>query len=158
MTSMGKRLRRPGSPWRLLAHHYVGKQPDGTMYDVSHHVSNTPRRISDGEHSRSHILEDTEFDELVVGSWIHIEQMTTTGWWMNVGGVTINVSADRDGRPHKVDVYGPDDWDSAEPGVKYSLTWSHDDTYTAPESNAPASSPVPAVTEVTGGAGEAQEG
>jgi hypothetical protein len=66
---MGKRLRRPGSPWRLLVHHYTGQQPDGTSYDISHHVANTPRRSPDGQHSRSHILEDTEFDELVVGHW-----------------------------------------------------------------------------------------
>ena len=157
---MAKRLRRPGSPWRILVHRYIGKQPDGIMYDVSHHVTNQASfggRTSDSEWSRTHLIEGTEFDELVVGSWIHLEQMNTTGWWMNVGGVTINVSADRDGRPKTVDVYGPDDWGPAEAGVRYSLTWRHDDTYVAPHSPAEPVSPVSAATEAHGEPGEAQE-
>lgn len=105
-------------------------------YGKAHHVTNQigfGGRTSDGEYSKTHLLAGAEFDELVVGSWIHVEQMDTTVWWMNVGGVTINVSVDRDGRPRAVDVYGPDDYASAREGVKYSLSWSHDDEYTAPE-------------------------
>lgn len=157
---MGKRLRRAGSPWRILVHHYIGRQPDGIMYDVSHHVTNQASfggRTPASEFSKTHLIEGTEFDELVVGNWIHVEQMNTTAWWMNIGGVTINLSVDRDGRPRAVDVYGPDDWASAEDGVKYSLTWGHDDSYTAPESDAPARPGVSAATEATDGTGGAED-
>jgi hypothetical protein len=73
------------------------------------------------------VLEGTEFDELVVGRWIHLEQMDTGRWWMNVGGVTVNITADRDGRPKVVDVYGPGDYGEAVEGCRYSLAWSADD-------------------------------
>lgn len=43
---------------------------------------------------------------------------------MNVGGVTINVTADRDGRPKVVDVYGPGDYGEAVAGCRYELTWT----------------------------------
>jgi hypothetical protein len=121
------RPRRAGSPWRLLAHEWL----PGT----SHHVTNKVTfggRTPDGEFSKTHLIEGTEFDELVVGHWIHIEQMTSSVFWMNISGVTINVRVDRDGRPRSVDVYGPDDYASAEPGVAYSLAWAHPDSYTAP--------------------------
>jgi len=71
------------------------------------------------------VLEGTEFDELVIGApWIHLEQMDTGVWWCSIGGVTINVKADRDGRPRQVDVYGPDDYDGRVPGCRYSISWS----------------------------------
>jgi len=43
-----------------------------------------------------------ELNELVVGSWLHVEQMDTGSWWMDVGGLTVNVRADRHGRPLRV--------------------------------------------------------
>lgn len=122
-----KRLRRPGSPWRLLVHDYTGEQPDGTSYDVSHHIANTrPPKYEPSQWRQDHIFEGSEFDELVVGKWatVHIEQMDTSLWWMNIGNVTINIRVDRDGRPKRVDVYGPGDWAGHLPGVEYNLTWS----------------------------------
>lgn len=53
-------------------------------------------------------------------------------WWIAIGGVTVNVTADRDGRPRKVDVFGPDDYDGRREGCRYSLTWS------GPENRHPA--------------------
>jgi hypothetical protein len=133
---MGKRLRRPGSPWRILVHEWLGGSGNTVKYGTSHHVTNQASfggRTSDSEFSKTHLLAGSEFDELVVGSWIHIEQMSTTRWWMNIGGVTIHVDADRDGKPRAVDVHGPDDWVPAEAGVRYTLTWRHGEDYTAPE-------------------------
>lgn len=43
---------------------------------------------------------------------------------MTIGGVTVNVTADRDGRPRQVDVYGPGDYDGRREGCQYSVTWS----------------------------------
>lgn len=123
------RLRRPGSPWRLLAHRWAGRRPGEREggYDLSHHVTNDAAfggQVPDGEHSRTHVIDGTEFDELVVGSWLHVEQMDTRVWWINAGGVTVHVTADRDGRPTHVWVAGPDDYDERKPGCTYRLTWS----------------------------------
>jgi len=58
-----------------------------------------------------------EFDELVVGERLRVEQMDTGSWWMDVGGLTVNVSVDRDGRPLRVswEIDGRD-------GVAYGFT------------------------------------
>lgn len=127
-----RRLRRAGSPWRLLVHEWRGSQPDGTKYGVSHHVSNTPVGGPASEWRRDHVIEGTEFDELVVGRWIHVEQMGTRAWWMNIGGLTINIGVDRDGRPRDVDVYGPGDYADPVEGVEYHLTWrGREEAFTA---------------------------
>lgn len=112
---MSKKLRRAGSPWRLLVH-----EPDG----ISHHVTDQPGR-DDTEFSRTHHLPGTEFDELVVGNWLHLEQLDAHLWWMNIGGVTIHVRADRDGKPTRVSVHGPLDYvGETTPGVSYECTWT----------------------------------
>lgn len=137
------RLRRPGSPWRLLAHEWLGANSGTSLrYGRSYDVSNNPgaparhaetlRRLSEMKPDAEPLTDDTsytvcegtEFDELVVGRWIHIEQMDATVWWSSIGGVTINVTVDRDGRPKHVDVYGPGDYDEPVPGCTYALTWS----------------------------------
>jgi hypothetical protein len=129
---MTARLRRAGSPWRILVHTYDGNG----RYEDAWHVAND-RRFGGGDgqdttvevadrvyHSRHTELPDTEFDELVVGGWCHIEQMDTGRWWMNIAGVTLHVTADRDGRPTAVTVHGPDDFADAEPNCSYDLYWS----------------------------------
>lgn len=118
-------LRRPGGRWRLLVHEWVGKQPDGTTYSKSHDVEPNPPRRDPGPYGVHHELPaNCEFDELVVGSWLHIEQMDTGTWWMNIGGVTVHVTADREGKPKHVTVHGPDDYGAAIEGCKYEIAWS----------------------------------
>jgi hypothetical protein len=86
---MTSKLRTAGSRWRLLAHErFPGKKMSGQ----AHHIE----------------IPGTEFDELAVGRWCHIEQMDVGRWWMNIGGVTLWVDADRDGRAKSVTVFGPD--------------------------------------------------
>ena len=145
------RLRRPGSPWRLLAHEWLGSNSGtGFRYGRSFDVSNNPRAAEQGAETARRlseikpgdkpltdgtsytICEGAEFDELVVGRWIHVEQMDATVWWMNVGGVTVNVTVDRDGRPKRVDVYGPGDYGEPVPGCTYSITWSDDESMDKP--------------------------
>jgi hypothetical protein len=87
-------------------------------------VSSAPGK--DGEHRRHHHLPGTEFDELVVGKWLHVEQMNTGVWWMNVGGVTLTVKVDRDGRPQRVTTFGPGSYAGPVEGVEYELVWSRD--------------------------------
>ena len=106
------RLRRAGSPWRILVHRAGG---DRAAFDVTGDAADTTAHT---------VLPGTEFDELVVGRWIHLEQMDTGVWWCNFAGVTVNVSVDRDGRPKRVDVFGPGDWAEPEKGCAYSVTWS----------------------------------
>ena len=91
-----RRLRRAGTPWRVLAHH-----PDGT---TSHDTES----------------DQTEFDELVVGRWLHVEQMDTGSWWADVGGVTLLVRVDRDGRPTHVTTYPAGGYADRVPGCAYS--------------------------------------
>jgi hypothetical protein len=118
-------LRRPGGRWRLLAHEWLGRgDPSGMLYGTAHHVSSASGK--DGEHRKHHHLPGTEFDELVVGSAIHIEQMGANVYWMNVGGVTLHVAVDRDGRPKRVTVHGPGDYAGAVDGCEYELAWSRD--------------------------------
>ncbi len=129
-------LRRAGSPWRILVHEWGGREPgmrDG-MYGTAHHVKSSPREgLSptsptpvDDEYSRNHILPGTEFDELVVGRWIHLEQQDPGRWWMSIGGVTVLVAATRDGQPTCVDVFGPMDYGAPVDGCEYHCTWSTD--------------------------------
>lgn len=119
----GGRLRRAGARWRLLVHGRHGP---------AHHVTPDPgfaARYPDGPHSRTHLIADTEFDELTVGSWLHVEQMDGSVWWMNIGGVTVHVTADRDGRPKLVWVCGPQDYDAPREGCRYELSWTDPDRY-----------------------------
>lgn len=129
---MTRTPRRAGARWRILAHTI---EPGG-RYGDSHHVA-SDRRMGGGTGedtsvevdgrtfwSRHLELPGTEFDELVIGRWIHLEQMDTGRWWMNIGGVTIWVDADRDGRPKAVSVFGPEDYAHPEPGCEYRLAWS----------------------------------
>lgn len=111
---MGKRLRAAGARWRLLVHERGGR---------SHTVE--PNSCEGGQwRVHHHLPENTEFDELVVGRWLHIEQMDTGTWWANVGGVTLWIKADRDGRPLSVSVYGPGDYGDPVDGCRYECTWS----------------------------------
>lgn len=59
------------------------------------------------------------FDELVVDDWLHVEQMDSRKYWINIGGVTVWVRVDKHGRPKCVDVYGPGDYAPAVEGVRY---------------------------------------
>ena len=112
------RLRRSGSPWAFLVHTW-----DGDTQTPSHTISNQKVR-PDSEHHRGHLFPLAEFDELTVGRWLHIEQMGNRVWWMNLGGVTVHVVADRDGRPTKVRVDGPGDYDDPVAGCVYELEWT----------------------------------
>jgi hypothetical protein len=98
--------RRSGGRWRLLAHDVI----PGGGYGAAHGIT----------------VPGTEFDELVVGKWIHVEQMSAGYWWMNVGGVTVHVRADRDGRPKHVMVHGPGEYDDPVEGCEYELVWRKD--------------------------------
>lgn len=99
---MVKRRHRAGWPWRVLAWN-----------------PKTDEKIS---------LEGpagSEFDELVISRWFHLEQMDASTWWMNVGGVTVWVRADgRNGRPSSVAVYGPNDYDLPVAGCDYKCVWT----------------------------------
>ena len=151
-------MRRPkpraGSRWRLLAHdmvtsprgHYgtarnvYGYDPAGDLRNFSaglrEDVEKQRRDFEDRGLTTTHVYPDTEFDELVVGGskdvWLHIEQMDTGLWWMNVAGVTIHVQADSYGRPKRITIDGPGFYDDAREGCEYDLRGWPDDERTAP--------------------------
>ncbi len=119
---MTRPLRRAGAVWRLLVHRHPTGGPKSDMaYPVQ---SDRMPDHGGGECLQTTVLDRTEFDELVVGSWAHIEQMDTGVWWANIGGVTLWVRADRDGRPTKVTVYGPGDYADPVDGCAYELAWT----------------------------------
>ena len=72
---------RPGSKWRTLAH-----RVNGTAIQ---------------QHSSDHD-DPTEFDELVIDAWLHIEQMDTRWWWMQIGPLAVNVHVGKAGRAERV--------------------------------------------------------
>jgi len=129
--SRKSKIRRAGAPWRLLVHEILPRDYSGDSYHVS-----SDRRLGGGgddysvevdghtSWSRNIELPNTDFDELVVGEWIHIEQMDTGFWWMNIGGVTVHVKADADGKPMRVTVHGPLDYDEPVKGCTYECEWS----------------------------------
>lgn len=99
-----------GVPWRVNAvdmqrsHHIASHRNFGFG-----HTGTCP---PDSDTFVAHEFPDTEFDELVVGRWCHIEAMDDNQWCMSIGGVTLHVTTDRDGRPKKVRVDGPvGEWD-----------------------------------------------
>jgi hypothetical protein len=121
-----------GGSWRLLAHHRLErKAKSGALYDDAHSIGSTAELAGpDREGHHAAVLEDTEFDELVVGSFLHVEQMDEGCWWMDIGGVIVNVTADRDGRPREVLVEL-----EARDGVRYRI--ETEDTVTALPPSAP---------------------
>lgn len=114
---MGRRSRTAGARWRVLVHR---RGDDAHSWDISsgHHRP----RLS--PHVTSTVLDGTEFDELVAGKFLHVEQLGTGTWRLNAGGVVIEIKADRDGRPKRIDVYGPGDNADAVEGCEYEVTWT----------------------------------
>jgi len=107
-------IRTGGGRWRILVHERLKRHsPDEVAYGTAHSIGSSAKMAGKKRgHVRPVILPGTEFDELVVGHWLHIEQQCSTVWWMNVAGVNINVTVDRDGQPKyvTVDEADPGDW------------------------------------------------
>jgi hypothetical protein len=107
-----------GGRWRLLVHDRLPRRtPDGILYGDAHSAGST-RELA-GEDREGHhatVLEDTEFDELVVGRFLRAEQLDEGLWQVDVGGLVVHVRAGRDGNPVSVSA-------ELEPveGVKYDL-------------------------------------
>jgi hypothetical protein len=121
MSRSGK-LRRAGAYWRVLVHRNIG---DTRKSDMAHHIQSDRVRGRDNtEFSRTDVLPHTEFDELVVGNAIHIEQMDVGTYWANIAGVTIWLRMDRDGNPTSINVSGPGDYADPVDGCKYTLDWT----------------------------------
>lgn len=101
--------RLAGARWRLTVDDVETTGP--IRYGTSHDIQSYPNpgdRMPNPRHETLTVLPNTEFDELVVGSWLHVEQMDRGLWWVNVGGVTMTVKADRDGKPKRITVDGPE--------------------------------------------------
>lgn len=78
-----------GGSWRFQAWHV---QSDG--------MQDPPIRLDSAE-----IDGPTEFDELVVGNWFHMEQMDDCRWVVGIGPIGVYVEVHADG---KHDVYVED--------------------------------------------------
>jgi len=94
--------RYAGGRWRILVHERI---PGQKMSGMSHSIGSTAKLAGVADEWRKpQVLANTEFDELVVSPWLHVEQTTSTSWWMNVAGIDINVTVDRYGKPRVVHI------------------------------------------------------
>lgn len=117
-------MRLAGGRWRLLVHDWVGRRDGGPLYGTATHITSATGGPPDTDLRRTISVPGTELDEVVVGRWLHLEQMDTGLWWLNVGGVVLTIRVDRDGRPRRVRVAGPGDDDDPAKGCTYELTWT----------------------------------
>lgn len=102
--------RVPGARWRVLAHRW---NPESRMYGNSFEAGSLI--VGNADPQRDAVpTPDMEIDEVVIDRWFHLEQMNGRDWWLNVGGVILNVRVDREGRPTAVLVEV-----EREPGVEY---------------------------------------
>lgn len=95
--------------WRLLAQYSDGKKPYQVAAYSEAGWKDLKQRFSwyvPDESTQTVILErPSEFDELAVGDWLHIEQMGNDSYWMLVGGYRLwvdlsgkSVSVTNDGK------------------------------------------------------------
>lgn len=128
---MSRKPRRAGSPWRILVH---SMEPHGMSGDSWNVASDSTFGGGDGRdtsvehegrtyHQRHIELPNTDFDELVISRIAHIEQLDVGVYWMSIAGITITVTADRDGNPTHVMVEGPGANDDPVEGCTYELAW-----------------------------------
>lgn len=75
--SKNETKRRQGH-WRMLAHTHEGQ--------------------------RVEIAQEGILDELVIGEWLHVEQLDDGRWWMRVGDARLEVQVDGQDGPPCVDV------------------------------------------------------
>ena len=114
--------RRAGARWRLLAHEVLPNPTgDGCIYGAAYNVTSDGRATPS---ATTTVLSGTEVDEWNFGSWCRGEQLDTGEWWINIGGVTVLVHADRDGKPRSVVVHGPGDHAMPVEGCEYALHWT----------------------------------
>ncbi len=91
----------PGAVWRVQAYRinarrFSTKTPLEIRSDGHAATVHVPAAI-DAPASPTTLAGTHEFDELVVGTWLHIEQMDVRYYWMRVGGLTLDVTFGRDG-------------------------------------------------------------
>lgn len=118
-----------GSRWRLLVHDQDPDKPG--HYLTSHHIQPTEPSKPDREWMETHVLPGAIFDEVVCGSWLHVESMGSTDddgklatdgtevWWMQVAGATLWVHVDPGGRPTNLTYYPPGAYADAVEGCTY---------------------------------------
>lgn len=73
-------------------------------WDARRHLQRALKHSSTVEMYSEEIAEPVQFDELVIDSWFHLEQMSERHYWMHVGDYHINVQIDGKGQP-SVSVY-----------------------------------------------------
>lgn len=86
----------PRRRWSLMAANC--NRPPGSHWEVF------AQGAGRGVHTGSDRHPGTIFDELVVDHWLHVEQMDTHDWWINVGGVHMNVTVGVDGHARIVNI------------------------------------------------------
>lgn len=109
---MTRASRAAGRQWRVLAHKVGGEGYEFNVhsrdYEIAYDAAMKRLGVSRYPHLPPTVLDfPSEFDELVIDEWFHLEQMDRNSWWMRVGDVDIWVrvangkatSVTRDGEP-----------------------------------------------------------
>lgn len=103
--------------WRILCH---SPSRSGGTWSAGNHRTETENLTGEPRpHHTSAEPDQTEFDELVVGHWLHIEEQDDCMWWMDVGGVVLWITVKGDGQPRSVTVYAPGDYNMPVEGCEY---------------------------------------
>jgi hypothetical protein len=107
--SRRKRVLPPGAVWRIQAWLHErstrgvmreSTRPPLTCNSDGKHVEMRAPQLIPYDHHNQPVADlsgTVIFDELVVGDWLHVEQMDKRQWWMAVGGLRLGISIGRDG-------------------------------------------------------------
>jgi hypothetical protein len=77
---------RPGSQWRVLLHTLTDEGECGSPIDI---------RSSQGS-------QPTEFDEVVIDEWLHLEQLDSRMWSLRLGPLLITTTVGERGQAREV--------------------------------------------------------
>lgn len=80
--------------WRILAHYRdpKGQEVEPKTLDIS------SRAMEEHVTGRTYAwVRHSEFDELVLGDWLHLEQMDEDAYWLRLGGYNFWIRRTKDG-------------------------------------------------------------
>jgi hypothetical protein len=84
--------------WRFQVDEYRAKGSEMSGMRHSWRSHNTKGHVPPpSEYDTPHYLPNTEVDEIVIGSWFHLEMMDDNEYWMSIGGLVVNVTIRKDG-------------------------------------------------------------
>ena len=100
---------QPGESWRILAHEVLPGYRYGSR-ELDIRSKAYPVSPSAREDNAQRLDHRTVLDEVVIGDWLHMEQMGDRGWWLQIGDAYVYVHLPARGLPEvtiRRGEYGP---------------------------------------------------